>query len=65
MAMEYLRHPGNVKWVLILPMAVAAGLGGLFGSHMAHRVGRKTVRYGVVSIGFILAAWYFYKTYAA
>ncbi len=65
MAMEFLRHPGNAKWMLILPMAVAAGLGGLFGSHMAHRVGRKTVRYGVVSIGFILSAWYFYKTYAA
>ncbi len=65
MAMEFLRHPGNAKWMLILPMAVAAGLGGLFGSHMAHRVGRTTVRVGVVSIGFILSAWYFYKTYAA
>jgi hypothetical protein len=32
---------------------------------MAHRVGRTTVRIGVVSIGFILSAWYFYKTYAA
>jgi hypothetical protein len=65
MAMEFLRHPGNAKWMLVFPMAVAAGLGGLFGSHMAHRVGRKTVRYGVVGIGFILSAWYFYKTYAA
>ena len=65
MAMELLRHPGNVKWHYMLPMAVAAGLGGIFGSHMAHRVGRTTVRYGVVGIGFILAAWYFYKTYAA
>jgi hypothetical protein len=60
---EYLRHPGNVKWALVGFMAVAAGLGGLFGSHMAHRVGRTTVRVGVVGIGFILAAWYFYKTY--
>ena len=65
MAMEFLRHPGNAKWMLVLPMAVAAGLGGLFGSHMAHRVGRTTVRGGVVAIGFILSAWYFYKTYAA
>ncbi len=65
LAMEYLRHPGNAKWMLVLPMAVAAGLGGLFGSHMAHRVGRRTVRIGVVCIGFILSAWYFYKTYAA
>ncbi len=65
LGMEYLRHPGNVQWALVGFMAVAAGLGGLFGSHMAHRVGRTTVRYGVISIGFILAAWYFYKTYAA
>jgi uncharacterized membrane protein YfcA len=65
MAMEFVRHPGNAKWMLVLPMAIAAGLGGLFGSHMAHRVGRTTVRYGVISIGFILSAWYFYKTYAA
>ncbi|MBI1754091.1 MAG: sulfite exporter TauE/SafE family protein [Acidobacteria bacterium] len=65
MLMEALRHPGNAKWVLILPMAAAAGLGGLFGSHMAHRVGRGPVRAGVVCIGFALAAWYFYKTYGA
>jgi hypothetical protein len=63
LAMEFLRHPGNVQWKYMLVMAVAAGLGGLFGSHMAHRVGRKTVRVGVVSIGFILSAWYFYKRY--
>ncbi|WP_243287994.1 sulfite exporter TauE/SafE family protein [Geothrix terrae] len=65
LAMEFLRHPGNVQWALVGIMAVAAGLGGLFGSHMAHRVGRRTVRVGVVSIGFILSAWYFYKHYMA
>ncbi|HJW73910.1 MAG TPA: sulfite exporter TauE/SafE family protein [Geothrix sp.] len=60
---EYLHHPGNVKWFLAGIMAVAAGLGGLFGSHMAHRVGRTAVRAGVITIGFALSAWYFYKTY--
>jgi uncharacterized membrane protein YfcA len=40
---------------------VASVLGGLFGSHMAHRVGRKTVRYIVIGVGFTLTAWYFYK----
>ena len=65
MVMEFLRHPGNAQWALIFPMAIAAGLGGLFGSHMAHRVGRTTVRVGVVVIGFTLSAWYFYKTYGA
>jgi hypothetical protein len=61
---EYLRHPGNVKWALVGMMAVAAGLGGLFGSHMAHRVGRTAVRVGVITIGFVLSAWYFHKIYA-
>ena len=65
LAAEFLRHPGNIQWALAGLMAVAAGLGGLFGSHMAHRVGRRTVRIGVVSIGFALSAWYFYKTYGA
>jgi uncharacterized membrane protein YfcA len=61
--MEFLRHPGNVHWLAAGLMAVAAGLGGLFGAHMAHRVGRKTVRVCVICIGFILTAWYFYKMY--
>ena len=63
MAMEFLRHPHNVMWMLVPPMAIAAGLGGLFGSHMAHRVGRSKVRAGVVAIGFTLTGWYFYKMY--
>lgn len=61
---EHLRHPGNVKWALAGLMAVAAGLGGLFGAHMAHRVGRTAVRLGVITIGFVLSAWYFHKIYA-
>jgi uncharacterized membrane protein YfcA len=60
---EWLFHPGNVQWATVCLMAVAAGLGGLFGSHMAHRVGRRTVRITVISIGFLLTAWYFYKTH--
>jgi hypothetical protein len=64
-ASEFLRHPGNVQWLVAGLMAVGAGLGGLFGSHMAHRVGRKTVRGSVVCIGFLLSAWYFYKLYGA
>lgn len=61
---EFLRHPGNIVWHLALLMALSAMGGGFFGAHMAHRVGRKTVRVAVVSIGFILSAWYFYKHYA-
>jgi len=61
---EVVFHPGNIKWYAMVLMAAAAGLGGLFGSHMAHRVGRKTVRAVVISIGFLLTAWYFYKTHS-
>jgi len=54
-------HGHNVVWRTAGIMAVAAMLGGLFGSHMAHRVGRKTVRGVVIAVGFLLTAWYFYK----
>jgi len=60
---EWLFHPGNIVWWMVLMMASTAALGGLFGSHMAHRVGRRTVRMVVVGIGFLLAGWYFYKTH--
>ena len=58
---EFVRHPGNIVWHLALLMALAAMGGGLFGAHMAHRVGRRVVRFAVVVIGFGLSAWYFYK----
>jgi hypothetical protein len=58
---EALFRPGYIVWWVVLPMAVAAALGGLFGSHMAHRVGRRAVRMVVIGIGFALTGWYFYK----
>jgi uncharacterized membrane protein YfcA len=61
LAFEFFFHPGNIVWWMVLMMAVTACLGGLFGSHMAHRVGRRTVRMLVIGVGFILTAWYFYK----
>jgi hypothetical protein len=54
-------HGHNIIWHTVATMAVAAMLGGLFGSHMAHRVGRKTVRTIVILVGFFLTAWYFHK----
>ncbi|MDE3032148.1 MAG: sulfite exporter TauE/SafE family protein, partial [Acidobacteriota bacterium] len=62
---EFLRHPGNIVWHLVLLMALSAMAGGFFGAHMAHRVGRRTVRIAVVTIGFALSAWYFYKHHSA
>ena len=58
---ELLRHPGNAQWSVAGLMAVAAALGGLTGSRLAHRVGRSAVRIVVVAIGFGLSAWYFFK----
>lgn len=58
---EVFFHGRNVVWGTAGLMAIAAMGGGFFGSHMAHRVGRKTVRAIVVGVGFILTAWYFYK----
>jgi uncharacterized membrane protein YfcA len=63
MIYEYLFRPGYIVWWVVLLMAAAAALGGLFGSHMAHRVGRRTVRVVVIGIGFALTGWYFYKTH--
>ena len=62
---EFLFHRGNVVWASVGLMAVASVAGGFFGSHMAHRVGRKTVRAVVILVGFVLTAWYFYKLHAA
>jgi hypothetical protein len=64
-ATEFIHHPGNIVWHLVLLMALSAMAGGFFGAHMAHRVGRRTVRMAVVAIGFSLSAWYFYKHHAA
>jgi uncharacterized membrane protein YfcA len=63
MIYEYLFRPGYIVWWVVLLMAAAAALGGLFGSLMAHRVGRRTVRVVVIGIGFALTGWYFYKTH--
>ncbi|BDU77754.1 sulfite exporter TauE/SafE family protein [Mesoterricola sediminis] len=53
----------NIVWSAAAVMAAAAMAGGLFGSHMAHRVGRRTVRVIVILVGFVLTAWYFHKVH--
>lgn len=63
LASEWMFRHGNVVWHLAALMAVAAMAGGLFGSHMAHRVGRKAVRVLVIAVGFCLTGWYLYKNY--
>jgi len=63
LAGEAFFHSHNVQWRAAGVMALAAGAGGLFGSHMAHRVGRRTVRVIVILVGFVLTAWYFHKAH--
>ncbi|HVT44282.1 MAG TPA: sulfite exporter TauE/SafE family protein [Thermoanaerobaculia bacterium] len=43
-----------VIWVDALVMAAGAILGGYLGAHVAHRFGRRFVRYAVVTIGLIM-----------
>jgi len=62
---EAVFHGHNVVWGKALTMMAAAMAGGLFGSHLAHRVGRRTVRVTVILVGFTLTAWYFRKLYLA
>jgi uncharacterized protein len=56
---------GNVHWPFALAMAVAAAAGGYAGAGAARRVDRGVVRKLVVAIGFGLAAYYFYRQWAA
>lgn len=50
---------GNVVWQAALVMALAAMVGGFLGAHYGRRLNRSLVRWVVVAIGFILAAYYF------
>jgi uncharacterized protein len=52
---------GKVHWPFAIAMAIAASAGGYLGAHAARRVDRRVVRAIVVSIGFVLASYYFYR----
>ncbi len=56
---------GDVDYRLALPMMVAAIIGGFLGARLAQRMNRVIVRRVVVAIGFSLAAYYFYRQFAA
>lgn len=51
----------KVNWPIAAAMAVAAIAGGYFGARAARRLDRNLVRRIVISIGFFLAAYYFYR----
>lgn len=48
-----------VLWPVALSMAAGAACGGMAGAALAHRVGRRAVRWFVVSWGLGMAAWSF------
>jgi uncharacterized protein len=55
----------DVHWTYTAIMAVAAIAGGYFGARIARQLDKNVVRWIVVSIGFGLAGWYFYKQFMA
>jgi uncharacterized membrane protein YfcA len=54
----------KVHWPFAVTMAIAATIGGYLGAYTARRVNRTLVRRLVVTLGFALAAYYFYLEFA-
>ena len=54
---------GKVFWLVALVMAAGALIGGSLGGRLANRVKPDTLRVIVVTLGFILGAFYLVKTY--
>jgi uncharacterized membrane protein YfcA len=54
----------TVNWPLAIWMAVAAAAGAFVAARIAKRIDRVWVRRFVISIGYILAATFFYRQYA-
>lgn len=54
---------GNVIWSMALVMAVGALIGGAIGGRLASKVNPSTLRWVVVTIGFVVGLVYLVKTY--
>jgi uncharacterized membrane protein YfcA len=54
---------GKVAWEYGLPMAGGAILGGYIGGRFASRAPRELIRVMVLTIGFGVAGWYFWRLY--
>jgi len=54
---------GNVVWRYALAMMVTSVVGGFLGAHYSRRIPGHYVRWFVVAVGYLLAAWYFTTTY--
>jgi len=54
---------GNVVWRYALAMMAASLVGGFLAAHYSRRIAGRYVRWFVIVVGFLLAAWYFATTY--
>lgn len=54
---------GKVNWGYAVPMIAAATAGGFLGASVARRLDKNIVRYSVIIIGFVLAAYYLSRPY--
>jgi uncharacterized membrane protein YfcA len=55
----------KVRWDYGLVMAAAAIVGGYLGAHTARRVPQWLVRWIIVTVGFVLSAFFFYQQWSA
>jgi hypothetical protein len=51
---------GNVVWPFALAMMATSLAGGYLAAHFSRQIRSQYVRWGVIAIGFGLAAWYFW-----
>jgi uncharacterized membrane protein YfcA len=53
----------RVVWQYALPMAVASITGGYLGARLSRRMNKTLLRWVIITIGFSLSAYYFWKRY--
>ncbi len=56
---------GKVYWPYAAAMAVSSSIGGFAAAHTARRMNKSLVRAIIITIGFALAAYYFYRKFGA
>jgi uncharacterized membrane protein YfcA len=55
---------GKVYWPYAVAMAISSSIGGYAAAHTARRTNKSVVRMLIVTIGFALAAYYFYREFS-
>src|SRR5262249_20593190 len=55
----------QVVWKYALPMMVTSIIGGYLGARLSRRMNKTFLRWVVITIGFGLTAYYFWKRYAS